>query len=472
MGIEFRGSNYKRDVSFGKRTIKDGEAVAVWNRLGVHRQVVGPRLVRLFFSTIVFLDKRTAGPNEYLVVINVDGTVEHLRGPTTMYENPVFHRRIEVKSAYSLVSASECIVVNREFRQSLTNAKTGAVVENSRIERQIVNGPNLYFPLVGDNVVEFRWSRNSPTSAQDFSMSPSADSFTVLNTSTRQWKVDLPFHVIGGGNSASGAAVATVRGTVQVTICFAIADVTNMLDNSSDLTGDLYDAMVVDMAALGASDIARNEVNAKSLSKIMSLFTVFTDAFPKLCERANAVGVAINGFAYRGFEPGRELARYMSELDDVDARLYRDRMVQEQEEKRIQADLAARQARLEHEQNLQQAQLAADKDRLAAEQEYQHAVSEHAMRESQTRAEAEMVRIREANDEALRVLSSLGTLGVDLTTLLTHQPEKKSVSGDVESISVGGLKVPALTGVFMTGVSNSTDLKQKESEKKPVKTSK
>jgi hypothetical protein len=453
MGIEFRGSYYKRDVSFGKRTVKDGEAVAVWNRLGVHREVVGPRLVRLFFSTIVFLDKRIAGPNEYLVVTNVDGTVEHIRGPTTLYENPVFHRSVAIKSAFSLKSASECVVVNRETRESSTITKNGALIDNSRIDRMVIYGPNLYFPLVGDSIVEFKWSGNS-------SAVRAVDTFTVLSTASRQWKVDLPFHVIsGGGGGTAGASTATVRGTVQVTLCFSIADVPALLDNSSDLIGDLYDAMVVDMAAIGASDAARREVNAKNLSKIMTLFTSVTDAFPHLSARAAATGIVVNGFAYRGFEPDQALARYLSELDEVEARIYRDRVLAEQEEKRIQADLSARQARLQHEQSLQQAQLAADKDRLAAEQEYRHAVAEHAMRESDLRVQAEIVRMREVNDEALRVLSSLNGMGVDLTTLLTNKPSQSAGSEGEKTNDTRGMtlvtKIPALTDVFVTSVEMS-----------------
>lgn len=455
MGIEFRGSYYKRDVSLGKRTVKDGEAVAVWNRLGVHREVVGPRLIRLFFSTIVFLDKRIAGPNEYLVVTNTDGTVEHIRGPTTLFENPVFHRSVAVKSAFSLVSASECVVINREIRESSAITKTGAIVGNSRIERVVVYGPNLYFPLVGDSIVEFKWSCKSSDARV-------VDSFTVLSTASRQWKVELPFHVVSGGVSgAPGASTATVKGTVQITVCFSITDVPSLLDNTSDLFGDLYDAMVVDMAAIGASDLARREVNAKNLSKIMNLFVSVNDAFPNLCSRAIATGITINGFAYRGFEPASALSRYLSELDEVEARIYRDRVLAEQDEKRIQADLSARQARLQHEQSLQQAQLAADKDRLAAEQDYKQAVAEHATRESNMKIRVEVERMKEVNDEALRVLTSLSELGVDLTTLLTH---KSSGSLDVETRDkiddVRGMtlvtQVPALTNVFVTSVASSS----------------
>ena len=462
MGIEFRGSFYKRDVSFGKRTVKDGEAVAVWNRLGTHHQVVGPRLVRLFFSTIVFLDKRIAGPNEYLVVTNVNGTVEHIRGPIALFENPVFHRSMEIKSAFSLTSVTECIVINREVRQNLTNSKTGAIVESSCIERLVISGPNLYFPLVGDSVVTFKWSGRHPTnSPQDFSISQGVDCFAVLTTSMRQWKVDLPFQVVSTGRANSGAATANVRGSVQITVCFTITDITALLDNSTDLIGDLYDAMVVDMAVLGASDAA-GEVNAKSLNNIIRLFTSFEATFPHLTERAGTTGVTLNGFAYRGFEPDKHLVRYLEELAEVDSRIYRERMLADQDEKRIQADLTARQARLEHEQNLQQAQLAADRNRLVAEQEYEHAVSEHAIRERKAAAETDMLRMRKVNDEALRVLSTLNSLGVDLTTLLTHKPcaqTSEEVNGQLVNGSKGMALVtraPALVDVFAT--TTTTDI--------------
>ena len=471
MGIEFRDSRYKRDVSFGKRTVKDGEAVAVWNRLGTHQQVVGPRLVRLFFSTIVFLDKMTAGPKEYLVITNVDGTVEHVRGPTTMFQNPVFHLRVEIKPAYQLTSASECIVINREVRQNFTNEKTGAIIENSRIDRQVIFGPNLFFPAVGDTVVTFKWSgRPTANSPRDCSISYGVDCFSVLTTSMRQWKVDLPLQLTTACRPDSSGVLAAVRGTVLMTICFTIAEVTMLLDNTTDLIGDMYDAMVVDMTALGASREAE-KVNAKNLHNIIGLFASLSETFPRLCERAATMGVTLHGFAYRGFEPCSGLAKYLTEMSDIDARIYRERMHAEQEEKRIEADLAARQSRLEHEQNLQEAQLAADMKRLAAEKAYRDAVSEHALQEKQAAEEIDMKRMREVNDEALRVLSSLNELGVDLTTLLTHKPIVQGV--DTCDGMVGGLplvtKVPALDDVFMTAPKSAEGGEAKSTSNRVVK---
>jgi len=114
MGIDFRGKGYVRRVSIGKRTIKEGEAVALWDQNGEHRQVIGPALLRLWYSTIRFLDKKVAGKDEYLSAHHADGTVEHIRGPTMLFENPVLHQSVTVEQAIILGSASQFVVVHRE----------------------------------------------------------------------------------------------------------------------------------------------------------------------------------------------------------------------------------------------------------------------------------------------------------------------------------------------------------------------
>ena len=43
MGLDFRGGNYRRYIRFGKRTIKQGEAAAVWNMNGTQTEIIGPR---------------------------------------------------------------------------------------------------------------------------------------------------------------------------------------------------------------------------------------------------------------------------------------------------------------------------------------------------------------------------------------------------------------------------------------------
>ena len=114
MGIDFRDARYRRFVTLGKRTVKDGECMVVWNRKGAARVVVGPRLERLWCSQIRFLDRFTASPEQYLCVRHKSGRVEHVRGPALLYENPVDHDDVEVCDAIVLKTEAELVVLYRE----------------------------------------------------------------------------------------------------------------------------------------------------------------------------------------------------------------------------------------------------------------------------------------------------------------------------------------------------------------------
>ncbi len=96
MGRDFRNGSYQRYVRLGKRTVKDGEAAVIWNISGVSREVVGPRLVRLFYSNVRFLSRHVATRDQYLVVSHRSGETEHIQGPRSMFENPVKHTSIRV----------------------------------------------------------------------------------------------------------------------------------------------------------------------------------------------------------------------------------------------------------------------------------------------------------------------------------------------------------------------------------------
>lgn len=444
MGIEFRGSYYKKDVMFGKRTIKDGEAVAIWNRLGVHRQVIGPRLTRLFFSTILFLDKRIAGPNEYLVVKLVDGTVNHLRGPVTLYENPVYHTSVEVKKAYSLTSASECIVVSREIRLNTTEK---SLVSDSRIERVLIRGPYLYFPMVGDTVISFDW-HGTPANSSTYNIVPSAEKFTILNTASRQWKVDFQF--LPPIVSQKQKYTETKPGTLQLTFNFHIQDVDVMLDNTRDVIGDLYDAIVVDLTDIQTSLKPRSvETDDQSSTWMIKTFSTVS-SFPNLQSRSQVIGVTIEGVSFRGYDRNPESKKQLSELNDIEMKLSRDRMINEQEQLKIESDLMARRARLEQEKNLQQATLAVKKETLQAEQDYREAELKHKLEQDRVQLESDLARNRTLNDETLRVLSEMAKMGVDLTTLLCqYTPSKEEKDKECSiPITISGQALVARTPAF------------------------
>lgn len=151
MGVDFRGKGYVRRVRIGKRTVKEGEAVAVWDQYGRHRQVDGPALLRLWWSHIRFLDRHIAGAEEYLRVETRDGKVTHLKGPVSLFENPVLHNSVKVLKAVAADSLRSYIVVHRGLQEGRTEGSNYTIIE----------GPVLFFPEPSDRVHVFSWAKAS-----------------------------------------------------------------------------------------------------------------------------------------------------------------------------------------------------------------------------------------------------------------------------------------------------------------------
>lgn len=148
IGLQFRTGNYERRVKWGKRTIKAGEAAVVWDRRGRAHEIVGPRLVYLFYSTIRFMDQRIATSTQYLRVESTDGTITHHPGPILIYQNPIKHRSVRVCEAIEIPSQHDCVVV--------TNLDDSS-------QRQIV-GAKVCFPQPNEKIHRFMMSGNSTAS--------------------------------------------------------------------------------------------------------------------------------------------------------------------------------------------------------------------------------------------------------------------------------------------------------------------
>lgn len=148
MGIDFRRGDYSRRVWMGKRTVKTGEACVIWSQNGELREVIGPCLVRLWFSQIRFLTPFVASSMEYLRINYNDGTVEHRRGPVKVWQNPVNHRAVSVHKPIDLRSESEKLVVCRAAGAKITGSS------------QIYAGPMLFFPEVGDVISKMAWTQS------------------------------------------------------------------------------------------------------------------------------------------------------------------------------------------------------------------------------------------------------------------------------------------------------------------------
>mmetsp|Transcript_27564 Transcript_27564/g.42387 ORF Transcript_27564/g.42387 Transcript_27564/m.42387 type:complete len:285 (+) Transcript_27564:63-917(+) len=211
MGIAFRGGGYERFVRFGGRTVKDGEAVAIWNGKGEHTQIMGPRRIWLWYSSVRFLSRHKAEAHEYLRVKYTNGNIECIQGPTFIYENPVHHDEITVHEGIDIPSSEDFIVVMdkgnmNSVRSEFSINKEGVddmaiqVKEEpssftSHSSSRVVRGPALYFPTKYETIHRFIWSNYF---SRDFSLSPTQSFQVMTSCKDRLLKISVPIITVDG----------------------------------------------------------------------------------------------------------------------------------------------------------------------------------------------------------------------------------------------------------------------------------
>jgi hypothetical protein len=176
MGITFRDGSYVRRVKVGKRTIKEGE--------GASREVIGPSLRHLFYSTIKFMDHHIARPNQYVVIEHKDGKIEHLPGPHSIYFNPIKHTSVVVNDAIELPTPSDCIIVASSQPPAIQNTTPGDYV---------VRGYAQYMPQINEKVVAHEWTLDpTNSSAPHKPVQGHTTKFTRLTTRPFRFPITMP----------------------------------------------------------------------------------------------------------------------------------------------------------------------------------------------------------------------------------------------------------------------------------------
>lgn len=418
MGITFRGSGYRKRVNYGKRTVKQGEAMAVWDRYGTHYQIIGPRLVHLFSSTIEFLDNFIAKGNEYLYITHVDGREEVIRGPTSMFCNPTFHRKIEVKEAIFLETANDYIAVSRRstsataqafFASNVKNEVSLDAVSADGIRFDIIRGPMYFFPQVGDIVHSFDWSLIKQP-------------FQVLNTKPKLFRFEpstgeskgIKIHVWKQNTLSSSQNHSTTDSlpkpetlTVFPEIVYHVDDVNKFINFSDNFYGDLVAYISRDIQELiTSSNQNNNNINNESndmkskidepndtLKKEISyidqsvLFNIGN--YQHLQRYCQKIGVVIESLRIASIDPDEH---YKKQVNEKMKQLHeREKKFHEEEQRHKLADLE-----------------------LNAARERQNDLVEHERKKLEAKIEEE-TKIREARDQAtLSFLDSLKQKGVDL----------------------------------------------------------
>jgi len=442
MGILFRDSRYVRFVRFGKRTVKDGEALAVWDENGVHTEHVGPQFVRLWMSTIRFLDRFVAGADEYLVITDVNGAVTHVKGPKAMFCNPTRHKKIVVKKAVVLASPNECLVVytkkkstdapyavpsprpnvkhvsNDSESESKTDEEPSVTAAAASIEtpddasqprellRRIVAGPAVFVPRVDEWAHKFNWT-NLKTKQSEI--------FTVLQTGTRRYETEVSLRTTD-----------SVLLTAELSIQFRVANVEDVIEAGDDPVAVMQSLLSADLSEYGTLIRSDDMLNPESRTKItVTLGNI--DTYKKLVDGAHHMGLEIVGLCLKRLNASKALQKQYDIAIQTKAELASKRAVAEQQQQLVDLDLANQKRRMESEQALASAQLT---HRLKMKDDEQKLQSEHQ---------------RRANEEVLGFLRELKNNGVDLTQYLVSFSGQKSTIGHLSKANAfSHLAVPSV----------------------------
>eukprot|EP00930_Biecheleria_cincta_P002762 TRINITY_DN103761_c0_g1_i1.p1 TRINITY_DN103761_c0_g1~~TRINITY_DN103761_c0_g1_i1.p1 ORF type:complete len:391 (+),score=76.12 TRINITY_DN103761_c0_g1_i1:69-1241(+) len=377
MGIDFRGGNYVRRVRIGKRTVKDGEAVAIWDQYGRHHQVIGPARCRLWWSTIRFLERHVAESTDYLRVRHRDGTVEHVRGPTVLFENPVYHLGVSVEKAIQLQNSSSHLAVQH-----------GPAVgkEGGGTSQEIVSGPLLFFPEATDTVVGLKWADEGGGA-----LSNSGRVINVGATITRSLACDVQ-----GADSHS----ATVHIHLRVRLV-GIKEALTVRDPIGECDAVAKAAVLGTTQGMRFSQLSSSVLEqvraAVSDAKFTSLIT------SELRQRAacELVGITVGTV-----QPSSELKKILNQEDELAAAKVKDQIAD--------GALDAASARQQREQALE---LAKQKHELKmAAERHQAALGEHDLE-----ARRHLDHLKELRD-----------MGVDLTEYLCHGPRSQMIAASAK----------------------------------------
>lgn len=415
MGITFRSGDYIRFVRCGGRTIKDGEAAAIWNRNGVHTQVVGPKRVWLWFSTIRFLSRYTAEANQYIFIRHSDGREEVVKGPVSMYRNPAWHDKMDVRSAHHLATQNDCLVVCAQNDTASTVAKPltkghlsteeeGDTKGTNHFHIRIVVGPQVFFPQANEFNHEFSWS-DLPENLETFrrgEIPSERRTQQILHLhKQRFWKCVVPLRTLDG-----------VRLTATLSLTYSLVSVQKCL-LMDDPMPTLVSSLLADAQAIGQSFSASSD--KKDLVKKLEV----ASSFATLWEAAERHGfrfgdkIQVLGVDHT-LEAQKKMDRAHIEASNVAAAVRQKK--KERELRQLEFE--------EEEQRLEKAaELKTKKSRLDAEtDEHNHTLQMAALERElslQTkRLELEKLTSRQADESVLEFLEKLKNLGVDLSVFM------------------------------------------------------
>jgi len=411
-------------IFIGKRRVKDGECCAIWNSSGNVRNVQGPKLEWIFRSDVRFLERKTANQDQYLVASFADGRKQHVRGPASLFLDPVIHQSIHLKEAVSL-NAFEAIVVYQEIDTERDNSfdvsavetttiatalstsnKTSVSNDGRSVNRRIIRGPTIFIPAANEWVHEFSWhGPSNPNSIEDRILVKDKLKLTKIRTLP-----DQLYYNVYSCRTADDAQLC-----VKLMIFYQLDDLERMLDSTHDPIGDFANAVSADIIKFTSENTFEEFV--KKSGELNDL-----QMFPVLLERAKMIGYRIDKIVFRGYQASSQLQAMHDAAIKGRTKLQLDTRTAEQEQFLENMKLNNKMDRSEKENQMEsiKAQHKLNLKALEHKEKLRQQQEEHKELLRQKQAEIEQIQLKQVEEDKqkLAFLTALSNQDVDLTKYL------------------------------------------------------
>lgn len=303
-----------KSVFIGKRTIKSGECAVLWSLGGKSKEIQGPRRVRMWCTTIRFLDRFSADQTQYLRVKYRSGEVEHIPGPKTIFLNPVAYDSIEVCDAVVLASGS-AVVVYRQHVQGVpastseqSKVPEAALLDTaSSVEARIVHGPAIFVPEATEWLHEFPWLAPCPSNGRRMDDNSLAQSYAVAH----------PSHCLSLLKQQCETTVDEVqtaddgRMNLEFVFWFKIVDIDALLLGTDNPVRDLQMALRSDIIHTASTLLQENFKTSASTFGCL-------ESYPTLLDCAVARGIEISKIVNNRITHAEASPKLAAERRDLD----------------------------------------------------------------------------------------------------------------------------------------------------------
>ncbi|XP_076438429.1 uncharacterized protein LOC143277472 [Babylonia areolata] len=374
------------------KTVREGQQAVILNHMGEGRLVVGPQRVFLFRERFQLLDHYSASSTQYLVVQEKDGTVYHQHGPCELFHNPLLYDQIRTEDAIKLDANHVIIIYKRR--------------PDGSAERRLVEGPAVVVPEATEWLHEFVWHGTDPKDKAR--LVPGSRRFTQLPL--------VPDHFYYNMREIRTNDDTMI--TVKVMVFFAVTDILQMLDNTSDPVADIINALCADIVSFTSKlSYAQFVEETAKLSQM--------DTYPQLQQRTQRVGVRVEKVVYRGYHASEQMQNMQNKAIESRTQLRLDAEIEDMRQKLIQLRLSSEAARAglknqmvqgkqQHQQDLEQ--MKQEHDLLLSQLQHSQRME---LRTLDTAAKLE--RDREQDEQKRTFLARLAELSVNLTDYLVQQ---------------------------------------------------